>query len=497
MNAKKHALFLWSMATFRDAHAAKPLAAVANSAPADSTFSEELSLSSEDVVIKTRNWTASELTGFYVRYRPQVEAHARRYLSDAHAVEDVTQDAFLYLMTALPELDSEIGVLRFLKWKTQMLCLDLIRHSAAGSRRELPLEQFDFPSGNELSETIEQADDAAIVRLALSQIPQRHREALVAAVFEEKSARLAATEMGLSENAFRQLLLRARKSFKKAFVGEAAAASLSVSQALKLATARHRSTLLSGSAMSVVLLAIVSFGAPGAPEPLSVAELSSPAGEVSQALPLRELPPPVTSGSSLEHDYEDHLEPESQKIVSAAHGTSMDSEQQPPEAPKTYNAASSVANEARPNENMARLTAELEANPIRLTRSEPEPTNSVGGLFSFELSENVTLILEYQGCESNPVDSRLLPCKLYLRDSRQGRNLVWYSSNFAHAPLDDNSQGMIEIVAADFLVGDFGGMYGNVVVPASNKTTFSYLRFSLAVEGDTLHLVSPELIVRG
>ena len=76
-----------------------------------------------------KDWSAQDFANIYTRFRPHLERHARRFLRSQHQVDEVVQDAFLYLMVTLPELDSEIGVLRFLKWKVRLLCLDVIRAS--------------------------------------------------------------------------------------------------------------------------------------------------------------------------------------------------------------------------------------------------------------------------------------------------------------------------------------------------------------------------------
>ncbi len=79
-----------------------------------------------------KDWTAADFASIYVRFRPHLERHARRFLSNPSQVEEVVQDAFLYLMTTLPELDSEIGVLKFLKWKTSPLTLNVILTNSTG-----------------------------------------------------------------------------------------------------------------------------------------------------------------------------------------------------------------------------------------------------------------------------------------------------------------------------------------------------------------------------
>jgi len=208
------------------------------------------------------DWSAKDFASIYVRFRPHLERHAKRFLNNSSQVEEVVQDAFLYLMTALPDLDSELGVLRFLKWKTRLLALDVIR---ANSRVMLaPLDEHGEFEANipEISQDLERADDAAIVSLALAKLQPRHREALIATLYEEKSSQVVSAQMGLSENAFRQLLFRSRAAFKKALIGEAETAGLSMSEILSLAArkAAADSGKIASVAGAFLLVLAVSIG---------------------------------------------------------------------------------------------------------------------------------------------------------------------------------------------------------------------------------------------
>jgi RNA polymerase sigma factor (sigma-70 family) len=196
-------------------------------------------LTQDEFPVILRDWTAKDFASVYVRFKPHLERHAWRFLNNQTQVEEVVQDAFLYLMTALPELDSELGVLRFLKWKTRMLALDVIR---VNSRRTIiPILDEDFPSrDSEISQGLERADDAAIVSLALAKLTPRHREILIASVYQEKSTEDISSDLGISENATRQLLFRARSAFRKALVGEAETEGLSTGQILGLAARKAR-----------------------------------------------------------------------------------------------------------------------------------------------------------------------------------------------------------------------------------------------------------------
>jgi RNA polymerase sigma-70 factor (ECF subfamily) len=212
-------------------------------------------LDSEHGVI-LKDWSAQDFANIYVRFRPHLISHARKFLREETLAEEVVQDAFLYLMTALPELDSELGVLRFLKWKTKMLCLDIIRSSQAGLNSNLVPLPDDVADETQPLDSLERADDAAIIRLALAKLNPRHREALIATMYEEKSHEEVAQQLGVSVNAFRQLLHRARSSFRQALVGEAEIEGKSVAEILSVAArkaARDSGKWISSAGILVIL----------------------------------------------------------------------------------------------------------------------------------------------------------------------------------------------------------------------------------------------------
>jgi RNA polymerase sigma-70 factor (ECF subfamily) len=220
-------------------------------------FREHLADSLTPAVLK--DWTAADFASIYVRFRPHLERHAKRFLVNPSQVEEVVQDAFLYLMTTLPELDSELGVLKFLKWKTRLLALDVIRANSRVSFAPLDDQPEIAAKVDEFSLELERADDAAIVALALAKLQPRHREALIATLYEEKASEVVAAQMGLNENAFRQLLFRARSAFKKALVGEAETAGLRVSEILSIAArkaAKESGKYISAAGAFLLVLAI-------------------------------------------------------------------------------------------------------------------------------------------------------------------------------------------------------------------------------------------------
>jgi RNA polymerase sigma factor (sigma-70 family) len=214
--------------------------------------------------VKLAEWAAQDFASIYTRFRPHLERHARRFLHNPSQVDEVVQDAFLYLMVSLPELDSEIGVLRFLKWKVRLLCLDVIRASGKAYLSSIDDVAEPVSSDPEVSSYLEQQDDAAVLRLALSKLNPRHREVLLASIYEEKSTEQIAAQVGLSENATRQLIFRARAAFKKALLGEDVNTS-GMSAAAILSVAARKAAMeakkVGAQAMVFVLFLMLAIGA--------------------------------------------------------------------------------------------------------------------------------------------------------------------------------------------------------------------------------------------
>ena len=226
----------------------------------DAVILEHLDENSQPLIL--RDWTAKDFANIYVRFYPHVLRQAKRYLTNHSQAEEVTQDAFLYLMTSLPEVDSEVGVLKLLKWKTRLIALDVIKANSGAKFAPLDDQLELSVDDSEMSLELERADDAAIVSLALAKLEPRQREALIASLYEEKATSEVASQLGLNENATRQLVFRAKSAFKKALVGEAETRGLSVSEILSVAArkASQDAGKYISAASALLLVLAVSIG---------------------------------------------------------------------------------------------------------------------------------------------------------------------------------------------------------------------------------------------
>ena len=439
-------------------------------------------LDSEHGVI-LKDWSAQDFANIYVRFRPHLISHARKFLRDETQAEEVVQDAFLYLMTALPELDSELGVLRFLKWKVRLLALDVIRVESRRSSVRLD-SAFELTSEDARPEaSIERAEDAAVVALALSRLQPRHREALIASVFEEKSTREAAQRMNLTENAFRQLLFRARTAFRVALVGEAEVAGKSVNQILSIAA--RKASNVARQAMSVVIL--LAFGAI-AYFPSLIGSENNPEG---RAVAVQTIQEPTNSPSS---DGTKVLEPnmagpniQSGSAVGDAPDTSVD--RMHSEVPITPEEST----EPRTGQNLEEpKSAEFEiATAVRdeLTQFlDIGLTNVQLGLDTakkFDQSPSLIIVEGQSGLAATLV---LEPTGFGASVDQAHFGLTVEGYHFYAAPsvsiatVDILSDGwLVTYVASDLLVGDFDGQFDNLTTAESK---FSNLKLVITLRFD-------------
>ena len=161
-----------------------------------------------------------DFAGLYIRHRTALTLLARRHLRDARDADEVVQEAFLRLFLALPELETELQALAYCRRTITNLCID--RYRAAARRPSLvdigtiPLEQL---PDEDPGDPVVRAEDAALVREALSLLSPLHRAALVKREIEEKSLPVIAQELEVPEESVKHLLFRARRALRRLLVG--------------------------------------------------------------------------------------------------------------------------------------------------------------------------------------------------------------------------------------------------------------------------------------
>ena len=412
-----------------------------------------------------RDWTAKDFASIYVRFRPHLERHARRFLVNPSEVEEVVQDAFLYLMTSLPELDSELGVLKFLKWKTRLLCLDMLRSRARTTTFVLD-EQHELDDGSEdLSLGLERADNSAIVALALSKLQPRHRDALVAALYEEKPIHEVASQMGLSDNAFRQLLHRARGAFKESLASEAEKRGMTISEIISLTGRKVR------KAGAVTLVLLVTLGLPLLPQLSPTLDTGARQEPVVQPIPnlsqdtgqrneMGNLLIPSSSDTSALGVVENLTETNEQGVTVVSFGPKLNAEDV-----RSEEASGALSEVTQNQESMAEDDVRAAAygwaskllSDLSLTDSE-EPRFSAN-LVSIEIGSSAVISLAL----SSEMETIVSSAVLHGIGDASGLVAIPTGLSVNSTSLESGASEM-RIVMTGFAVGDLSGQRGNRVV---------------------------------
>jgi RNA polymerase sigma factor (sigma-70 family) len=165
-------------------------------------------------------WSVAQFSSFYTQNRSELIAHANRIVKDRAKADEITQDALVKFMLAAPELSSAEHALSYLHRTIENLCIDLFR---AENRRPSLVALDDAAAevesvwqiSGDHSLAISAAEDAAIIRQALSLLSPAERAALVMWEVEGRSTAEIAKELGIKESAVRHTVSRARASLRK------------------------------------------------------------------------------------------------------------------------------------------------------------------------------------------------------------------------------------------------------------------------------------------
>lgn len=166
------------------------------------------------------SWSVAQFSSFYTQNRSELLAHANRIVKDKAKAEEITQEALVKFMLAAPELSSDDHALAYLHRTIENLCIDLFR---AENRRPNLVALDDstaeveaiWQANGDHSLALSAAEDAAIIRQAISLLSPAERAALVMWEVEGRSTSEIAKELGIKESAVRHTVSRARTSLRK------------------------------------------------------------------------------------------------------------------------------------------------------------------------------------------------------------------------------------------------------------------------------------------
>ena len=245
------------------------------------------------------DWSVADLSALYAEQRSALTSQARRILrSDADAAE-IVQEAFLKFILAAPELDTRDRALAYLRTTVNHLCLNQIR--ATGSRPNLVAIDSDTSQErlNEIAadahipfdSTLAAAEDAAIIREALSRLSPDQRTALVMWEMEGRTTEEIAAAIGTTPANVRHVVGRARASFVRILtewvidVETGATALDALSSTYKKAAELAKKSSKAALSLVIVLVAFLGFNSITGHEgsstsPIAISQITTPTTEI-------------------------------------------------------------------------------------------------------------------------------------------------------------------------------------------------------------------------
>lgn len=167
------------------------------------------------------DWSVADLSALYAQNRSSLVGQARRILRSEADAAEIVQEAFLKFILAAPELDTADRALAYLRTTVNNLCLNQIR--STGSRPNLVaidsetsqerLAEISAEAHIPFDTTLAAAEDASIIREALSRLSADQRTALVMWEMEGRSTEEIAKALGTKPENVRHVVGRARASF--------------------------------------------------------------------------------------------------------------------------------------------------------------------------------------------------------------------------------------------------------------------------------------------
>ncbi len=166
----------------------------------------------EELVSRVGQGDPAAIQAMVARKLPRMLALAQRMLNDPAEAEDVAQEAMLKAWRQAPRWKP--GKARFDTWLHRValnLCYDRLRR-----RREVPTDVVpDRPDPGPLPDQgLHAAALGARVNVALAQLPQRQREAIVLCHYQELGNIEAAALLEISVEALESLLSRGRRALR-------------------------------------------------------------------------------------------------------------------------------------------------------------------------------------------------------------------------------------------------------------------------------------------
>ncbi len=168
-----------------------------------------------DLVARARDGDAIAFERLFERYHAPILNYLHRMVGDRALAEDLTQDSFVKAYRALPGTRPDLA---FKAWLYRIATNTAISHLRRKKLiRWVPfLGTQDYASNESIERSVGRKHD---VEQALQQLPNHYAAVLVLRHYQGLSLAETADALGISENAAKLRLFRARKAFANVYKG--------------------------------------------------------------------------------------------------------------------------------------------------------------------------------------------------------------------------------------------------------------------------------------
>jgi len=170
--------------------------------------------SDADLVALVRRGDDAAFTTIVARYRAALIAHARRIVRSPEDAEEVVQDAFVKAHRALRGDDREIALNAWLHTIVRNRAYDMVRRARPQTGLDALAPVLADPTAGP-ADAAEHHEELADLVGGLHALPARQRTALVLHAFEGASHETIGRHLGVSANASKTLVCRARTGLKR------------------------------------------------------------------------------------------------------------------------------------------------------------------------------------------------------------------------------------------------------------------------------------------
>ncbi len=163
-------------------------------------------LSDREIVARVLDGARADFEALVRRHNQRLFRAARAITHSDHEAEDVLQQAWLDIFSHLSQFRGDAA---FTTWATRIAVNAAIAHAR---KRPVVAEVKDGPGGEEPDDVVDRAQLGKLLEATLQQLPQGHREVMVLRDVLELDTAETAECLGLTEEAVRVRLHRARAS---------------------------------------------------------------------------------------------------------------------------------------------------------------------------------------------------------------------------------------------------------------------------------------------